>query len=118
MPHWLLSTTLSLGLLVAASGARAGCVFPGPADIAMPDGATATEAQMIDTQRQVKAYVAEMEAYLACLDDEANTLKASGEVTDEQLVINDKRYNSAVELMQGVAERFNVQVRIYRDNNS
>ncbi len=113
----LITPTLLLPLL-AAPMAGAGCVFPGPADIAMPDGATADEQQMIDTQRQVKAYVAEMEAYLACLDEEANALKASGEVTEEQLIINDKRYNSAVELMQGVAERFNVQVRIYRDNNS
>ncbi len=118
MPTRLLTTPILLGLLVVARGAAAGCLFPGPADITMPDGASATEEQMIDTQRLVKAYVAEMEAYLACLDQEASALKASGEMTDEQLTINDKRYNSAVELMQGVAERFNVQVRIYRDNNS
>ena len=118
MVRRLTTTVAGIVIALSCSLAAAGCLFPGKAEIAMPDGATATEQQMVDTQRQVKAYVAEMEAYLACLDKEAAALKASGTMTEEQVLINDKRYNSAVELMQGVAERFNVQVRIFRDNNS
>lgn len=117
-PIRVLTTVAAISMAFAANTVAAGCVFPGPADIEIPDGATATEQQMIETQKKVKAYVAEMETYIECLDGEAAALKAAEGISEEQVAINEKRYNSAVELMQGVAELFNVQVRIYRDNNS
>ncbi len=103
---------------LAASGAFATCVFPGKPEVAVPDGATASSDVMLATQDEVKAYVASIEVYLACLDEETAALKTEGVLTPEQQQIYDKRYNSAVDLMQGLAERFNEQVRIYRDNNS
>ncbi len=49
---------------------------PYPENVIVPDGATATTDDMENGQTRIKQYMAEMEAYLDCLDqEEANLMK-------------------------------------------
>lgn len=90
--------------------AQAACNYP--ADVSIPDGKTATEEQMIGGQKVVKDYMAAMEAYQDCLDQEEKALGAA--VTDEQKAMRVKRYNAAVDTMESVANRFNEQLHAYK----
>ena len=92
------------------------CDYPARVDV--PNGESASKEDMIDGQRNVKAYVAAMEAYLDCLVEEEKTTRASLELTadDEQQredMLN-KKYNAAVEEMETLAARFNQQVQAYK----
>ena len=67
---------------------------------------------MNETYSGVKAFVAEGEEYLACLDAEVEA--AGEEQTDEENAIYVSRYNAAVDAMQALAEQFNVELRAYK----
>ena len=74
---------------------------------------------MIAGQAGVKKYVADMEIYLACIQE---TEKASREaMTDlqpedeqEREDALNKKYNAAVDEMERVAAQFNAEVQAYR----
>lgn len=80
--------------------------------VTVPDGATATMEELLAAQANVKTYMAEMEVYLACLNDELEGTDedATGEI--KSLMVT--RYNSAVSEMETVAAAFNEQVQAYR----
>ena len=78
----------------------------------MPDGATASTEQMVDSQTRVKQYMAEMETYLACLDREEAELER--EPTETERSLHTQRHNEAVERMEQIAAEFNRQVRAYK----
>ena len=68
----------SLGITIAALGialasfsiaAHADCAYP-KAPAAMPDGKTASEAEMVDAMQAFKAYNEEVNAFGACLEQE------------------------------------------------
>jgi hypothetical protein len=100
---------LSLIALYAAQ-AQAACTYP--EDMQVPDGSSASEAAMLDGQKMVKQYMADMEAYLDCIDAEASSREE--EQTPEQMALDTKRYNSAVDAMEAVAADFNDQVRAFK----
>ena len=108
---------LMLTAAIAALGtsvATAAC--PYPEEISVPDGSSATTEEMLDGQKQVKAYMAEMEQYINCLDGEA---KAMGDaVTDEERALHVSRHNAAVDAMEKVATSFNEQIREYKAVNN
>jgi hypothetical protein len=79
----------------------------------IPDGKTATNDQMITAQNAVKDYVAKMNAYLSCLDDEVNALGDT--VTDAQKKVQVEKHNAAVDAMQGLADKYNAEVRAYKE---
>jgi hypothetical protein len=99
---------------LAASPLFAECPYPDVADI--PDGATATNDQMVDGQKTVKAYMAEMDAYLKCLDDEEAALSEE-QKTPEEHALRVEKYNAAVDVMEATAAAFNEQVREYKAAN-
>jgi hypothetical protein len=99
---------------LAASPLFAECPYPDVADI--PDGATATNDQMVDGQKTVKAYMAEMDAYLKCLDDEEAALSEE-QKTPEEHALRIEKYNAAVDVMEATAAAFNEQVREYKAAN-
>ena len=104
----LAATTL---LFVFSTTALAVCPYPMPLDN-LPDGKSATNEEMMSAQADVKTYVADVEAYLQCLTEE---LAALGEIaTLEQRLIREKRHNAAVEVMNSVADTYNVAVREYK----
>ena len=106
-----------LAAIVAAFGhgvVAAACPYPD--DVEVPDGSSATEQDMLSGQKRVKAYMAEMEDYLKCLDDESMALGDA--VTDEQRQLHVDRHNAAVEAMESVANAFNEQIRAYKAVNN
>jgi hypothetical protein len=113
--------TAVLGLAGLAATAQADCVYPDQ-DFQMPNGTTATKEEMIDTQQAVKAYIADMEAYLACLKEEhaaavAQTGEEDAEALARQEAMFTKRHDAAVDQMHLVGARFNEQVRAYKNQS-
>ena len=100
---------LGSGVLAVAGNALA-CDYP--REVSVPDGGTATKDDMLNGQKDVKTYMAAMEGYLACLDEES--AGADEDQTDEQKTLHTKRHNAAVEAMEGLAARFNEEVRAYK----
>lgn len=93
------------------------CDYPTKAEI--PNGATASKEDMIAGQTAVKEYMAAMETYLACIEqDEKDTVAAMTEITDEERASRDaaltKKYNAGIEEMELLAARFNEEVRAYK----
>ena len=114
----ILSSILLTGLL-SAGLAQAECIYP-KAPGSIPDGATATEQEMIDGMKAVKEYNAQVTAYLRCLDMEmqARIDAAGAEAPPDQIAqikaIQAKRHNAAVEELESHANRFNEQVKLYK----
>jgi hypothetical protein len=108
-----------LAALMSASLANAECVYP-KVPSGMPDGSTATEQEMLDGMKAVKAYNAEVTAYLSCLDMEmqARIDAAGAEAPADQIAqikaIQAKRHNAAVEELEAHAARFNEQVKAFK----
>lgn len=97
----------------ASSLVYAAC--PYPEEVQIPDGSTATTEEMVSGQTQIKQFMAEMEAYLSCLDREEADLDR--EPTTEELTMHNQRHNAAVDTMESVAAEFNDQVRAYKKKN-
>lgn len=109
----ILASSLLLAAGAFALPAFASC--DNPSMISVPDGATATMDQLLDVQDQIKAYMAEMEAYLACINEE--TEAAGEDATAEFKSLMVTRYNTAVTEMETVAASFNEQVQAFRAAN-
>jgi hypothetical protein len=94
-----------------------------PDRVMIPNGGTATKEDMLEGQRGVKKYVADMEVYLECIVEEEKVARAAIEnlqPEDEQQredAIN-KKYNAAVDEMERVAAQFNAEVQAYRARES
>lgn len=116
------TTLLSLSLIaaLAASAAQAACIYP-RAPESVPDGATATYDQMVAAQQAVKKFDADVTAYNACLDMELQAIMANPEIDDarkaELASMQVKKNNAAVDEAQSVADRFNEQLRAYKEAN-
>lgn len=113
-------TRLASGLMLVsflAGAAQAECVYPrAPANL--PDGATATEDEMVTGMKTVKAYNEQVNAYLTCLETEKNTrIEAAGtDSAAEQIkAIHTKRHNAAVEELEATAAQFNEQVKVFKE---
>ncbi|MBM4192184.1 MAG: hypothetical protein FJ196_03895 [Gammaproteobacteria bacterium] len=122
-PH--MKTLLSLALVagsIAAGPAFAACTYPKAPD-SIPDGNTATLDQMLTAQRAVKAFDSAITAYQGCLENENNAaFTANPDLTDEQkkerLNILAQKHNAAVDEAQGLADRLNAQIRVYKEKNA
>ena len=112
----------SQGIAIAALGialasfslaAHAECPYP-KAPALIPDGKTASEAEMIEAMKAFKAYNDEVTAFGACLDEETKN-KAAGTAQLMQLkTLQMKKHNAAVDELQTKAKLFNEQVRLYK----
>jgi hypothetical protein len=118
-------TRLASGLMLVsflAGAAQAECVYP-KAPTNLPDGATATQDEMVAGMKTVKEYNEQVNTYLTCLESEKNTrLEAAG--TDapadqiEQIkAIHTKRHNAAVEELEASAAQFNEQVKVFKERS-
>jgi hypothetical protein len=124
------SQLLIAGLtVISAPVSMAECFYP--EEVSIPDGAASTYEDMRDSQTFVKEYMAEMDTYLKCLEQESLTQK---DLTQKNLTqVNNqpnegeqpgesnspyiqKRY-AAIDAMESVATRFNEQVRAYKKVN-
>jgi hypothetical protein len=110
-------TLAAISILLFTAPAAFACDYPQRASF--PDGQTATKDEMIAGQQSVKAYMAAMEEYLACIAADEETAIAqledpSKEVLQQRDQMLGKRHNAAVEEMEIVAAEFNNEVRAYK----
>ncbi len=122
MSSSLLKTSLlSLAGVMAlvCANAQADCVYP-KAPATVPNGTTATEAEMAAAAGAFKQYNADVTAYLACLQDET-AAKSAGVSTGQALQIKSmqsKKHNSAVDDLESNVARFNEQVRAFKNKKA
>jgi len=115
------SQLLIAGLTVITTPAlQAECFYP--EEVNIPDGTASTYEEMSDSQTFVKEYMAEMEAYLECLEQEKLTQESPtetnvGDQTSEKKSPYIQKRNEAIDAMESVAARFNEQVRAYKKVN-
>jgi hypothetical protein len=111
-------TGLALTTLLAAA-AQAECTYP-KAPSNLPDGNSATQDQMVEGMKQVKAYNGQVTEYLSCLEQEMNQrVEAAGpdapaEQIEQIKAIHNKRHNAAVDELEQTASRFNEQVKAFK----
>lgn len=94
-----------------------------PERVPIPSGSTATKDEMVAGQKGVKKYMAAMEEYLACIEEEDKQTRANIEEPDpiveaqrDEMLM--KKHNAAVEEMERIAANFNEQVRAYKAQNN
>jgi len=109
--------TATAAVLLSLSLPALACDYPESAEI--PNGSTATREEMLAGQQAVRDYIAAMEEYLACIDEEEQaTLETLPDISDEERVNRERaltmKHNAAVEEMELIAARFNEEVRVYR----
>jgi hypothetical protein len=107
----------AISILLFTAPAAFACDYPERATF--PDGQTATKDEMIAGQQSVKAYMAAMEEYLACIAADEEVASAQLEDPSEEVLrqreqMLGKRHNAAVEEMEIVAAEFNNEVRAYK----
>ena len=119
MKSRIIAGLMLAGLLSVGAAANAECIYPkAPAD--MPNGATATEQEMVAGMKAVKEYNAQVTAYLSCLDMKMDTdIAAAGADAPADTIaqikaINAKRHNAAVDELEAHAARFNEQVKAFK----
>ena len=95
---------------VAAPAALAGCRLPS-APSKIPDGATASEQQMITAMRTVKEYDRDVQTYLKCLDFEVRQNRLS---PSHQVTLN----NAALSELEEIANEFNHQVKVFKSKHT
>jgi hypothetical protein len=108
-----------LTLLLASSTvpAFADCAYPQPPAV-VPNGKSATEAEMVAAMQAFKAYDAQVVAYGQCLEDEtAGKVSAAGGSPTQVMqlkTIQKKKHNAAVAELEERTKGFNEQVRIFK----
>lgn len=113
MQKFMMIAVLGIAFAVSHS-ATAACEYP--PDVALPDGAKASEAEMNAAAAVVKQYIADMDAYMACLDAEQTALPVEQQ-TPEAKSLHVKRHNAAVDAEEAIAARFNDQVKAFKAAN-
>jgi hypothetical protein len=120
-------SALTVSLALCAGGAaHADCTYPTAPD-KIPDGRTATMAEMVTAQKAVKQFDLDINAYIACIkleyDDSVKKVAVKpGEkpTADQQKAIDElqrvqiQKHNAALDADQSIADRFNEQVRIFK----
>ena len=108
-----LKLAATLVLAFGTMAAHAECAYP-KAPAAVPNGATASEAEMVAAMAAFKTYDAEVKSYGACLEEETKN-KAAGTAQLMQLkTMQTKKLNAAVSELEGKAKEFNEQVRAFK----
>lgn len=102
-----------IAIAFAANVAQADCAFPKP-PTTIPDGKTASEAEMMEAMNTFKAYNADVTAFGACLEQETKEKAAGTAQLMQMKTMQSKKINAAVEELQAKAKLFNEQVRIYK----
>jgi hypothetical protein len=111
--------TMAFVAVLAAGPVYADCTYPA-APAKLPDGATATLDEMLAGQKTVKEYDTAIKAYVDCIDKELDQKIAAGgdklkpdQKADMQKV-EAQKHNAAIDQLQGVADRFNEQVKVFK----
>jgi hypothetical protein len=92
-------------------GARA-LACENPPMVTVPDGRTATEQELLQAQEAVRAYLAAMQDYLVCVQEEQ--IVTGENAPSEYLALMVKRQHAAIDEMEAVAALYNEQLTAYR----
>lgn len=113
MPRWILAASLAMlaGMAQAAELEIDHCSFPEPPTV--PDGATASEEEMGLAGARVREFVAGVQTSLECLSAAEQSL--GEEITPEQQAQLVTVYNNGVDQMNAIAEKYNEQVKVFRE---
>lgn len=111
------STAALFSLVVFAAGVRAECSHEAMPTI--PDGAKASEPELLATKAQINKYMESSTAYLSCIDAEiaAATKSQTKETADAVKAANAERtqkYNDAVAEQETLAANWGVAVKAYK----
>jgi len=84
----------------------------------MPDGATATKDELLSAKAEVQGFVAAVDEYLTCVEnEEKDAVAAMEDPSTEELQRRDemltKKFDAANEEKALVGEQFNQQIRLY-----
>ena len=104
---------LIVGSLSFIQTVIADCNFPNM-NINFPNGSKASEQEMIETQKKVKAAQSGLIAYRECIDKELSLVSLKLESYPEIERISHERYNSSVEAEQELAASWSEVVRAYK----
>ena len=104
---------VALALFALSFSAHADCAFP-KAPASVPDGKSASEADMMAAMAAFKAYNEEVTSFGACLEDETKAKSAGTAQLMQLKTMQSKKLNAAVEELQAKAKLFNEQVRIFK----
>jgi len=107
----LIRTALTVTAALAAGGTWAACEIPAPV-ASIPDGTTATEAELLATQTAIQAYIEAMDRYIACENQQLQT--SGGNAAAEFLYLISARIDSARSEVDTIATRFNDEVKAFR----
>jgi predicted outer membrane protein len=122
MKAWIpLTLVFALG---AAVEAQADCTYPRAPDH-LPDGATASNDEMIAAKNDVNRYNNEMNAYLECIKLEIQAVPKDPKMSkddkakaDEQEKMLTQKNNAAVDELNAIVGRFNEQLKIWKAKNA
>jgi hypothetical protein len=96
---------------LVSTSAFAACEMPSLV-ATIPDGTTATEDQLLQVQLQIRDYVAAMDDYIACQNEELNM---NGDTaTSAYLHLMAERIDAARQEVDRIASEFNAQVAAFR----
>jgi hypothetical protein len=87
------------------------CSFPDSSKLSIPAGSAATQEEMVRASNDVKTFQARAKGYLECLERKFSVISSP-----EAKMEHNRRHNVAVDQMQSVAERFNVELNAYREH--
>jgi len=93
--------------------AQADCTYP-KAPASIPNGATASEQEMLGAMQAFKAYDADVKSFGACLDQETKEKSAGTAQLMQLKTMQSKKLNAAVDELQAKAKEFNEQVRAFK----
>lgn len=106
-------------LSLSALPTYADCAYPKrPTD--PPNGAKASQEEMLAAMKATKQYDADVKVYLSCLDDETDALvnalgtDAKPEQIQQVKAKQNLKHNAAVDDLQKYVDAFNVQLRAYK----
>ena len=102
--------TLAVSCAIGLPAAYANCHLP-PAPSKLPDGATASQQQMVTAMHTVEEYNHDVQTYLQCLKFEVRQNQMS---PDDQVSL----HNAAVDQLKQIASQFNQQVQIFKSKHS
>ena len=119
MKNLTMKAAAILFLILPALGLA--CDYPERPDL--PDGAVASKEDMIAAQTAVKAFLAAIDEYLDCIEEEEKDAIAAMENPDEETIkrrddLLSKRFDAANEEKFLFGEKWNQQVRAYNARKS
>ena len=108
-----ISTILLIGSIGFAQCALSDCRYP-KMNVDIPNGSTATMEEMVAAQTSYKAYNADMNAYLECLDNELALVSEDLDIYPDIKKQSDSKYDAAVEVLTKAVDEWNAAVRAYK----